>query len=140
MQSIIAFISAHPLPSYAALAVLILLLIVELVRAQQKSANISVQQAIQLINQQHGVVFDLRAKEQFQQGHVINAQTFQVNELKNTPKRFEKFKNTPMIIMCASGLESRKVATTLAKQGYTAYAVGGGIKAWTSANMPLVKE
>jgi len=51
----------------------------------------------------------------------------------------EKFKSKPIIVVDNSGFESQKIASFLLKQGYTAYSLNGGMRAWATAQMPIIK-
>ena len=140
MQDLITFFGNHPLLSMAAAVVLVLVFIVELLRAKRNTFNISPTSAVQLINHQNAVVIDIRPNDIYRKGHIIDAQSISQQEMKNSLKKLEKFKNKPIIIVCSAGIESQKVAALLLKQGYNAFSLTGGIRAWNNAGMPLVKE
>lgn len=139
MQDLITFITNHLMLSIAALLVLILLFIVETMRAKRLS-GVSPQQTVQLINHDNAVIIDIRPKEAFQKGHIIDAYSMTNTEINENPKKLERFKNRPLIIVCATGVESHKMAAQLMKSGYNAHAITGGIRAWIDAQLPLVKE
>jgi len=139
MQDISTFVSNHLGLSYAFAIVLVLLLIVEALRAKRNTLNIDVSKAIQLINRENAVVIDIRSTAQYQNGHILDALPIPSSELHVAGKKIEKYKNKPIIIVCAAGVSSQKAAASLIKQGYNAYSLIGGIKAWGEANMPIIK-
>ncbi len=140
MQELIQFGEKHPLLSIAILVVFALLFIVELLRLNRVRRMISPADATQLINRQRAAVLDLRSKEQFKTGHIIDSTNLSAQELIENPKKLEKFKQKPLVIVCQMGTESQKVAALLTKKGYNSYSIAGGIRAWIAAQMPLVKE
>lgn len=140
MQDLITFLSHHPLLSLAAASLLILLMIIEFIRANRGRKNLSPLQTTQMINHDHAVIIDLRPNEAYQQGHIIDALPMSAQDIVKNPKKVEKFKTKPIIMVCPTGAESQKIAAILLKRGYNAYALTGGIRAWNEAQMPLVKE
>ena len=51
-----------------------------------------------------------------------------------------KNKALPVILVCATGARASRAVATAKKLGYEqAYALGGGLKAWKDANLPLEK-
>ena len=61
-------------------------------------------------------------------------------DLRDDSKKREKFRLRPIIIADPAGLESQKLASILLKQGYNAYSLSGGMRAWIEAQMPIVKD
>jgi rhodanese-related sulfurtransferase len=140
MQELTTFMSKHVLLVSAAFGAIILLFIVEILRTRKQSFSVSVAHAIQLINHKNAVVIDVRSPEAFKQSHIIDAVSIPVSELNTNAKKLEKYKNKPIILVCNAGVESQKTAAFLLKQGYNAHSLAGGLRAWTEADMPLVKE
>ena len=102
-------------------------------------ARVSPQEAINLINRESGVVYDIRDKSLFNQGHIAHAKNLTSSELES--KDLSKYKDTPLIIVCNTGVNAPKLGTKLKKQGLTRlYFMQGGVNAWTAANFPLVKK
>lgn len=140
MQEFMTFLSAHSALTFAAVGVFLLVIIVELLRAKQSIQDISPLKATQMINHDNAVIVDTRPNDAFRLGHIIDAVTIPANEIKQLPKKLEKLKTRPIIIVCARGLESRKIATFLTKNGYNAHSLAGGLRAWSEAQLPTVKE
>lgn len=140
MQDIINFLSSHPLLSISMVIVLILLMIIEFFRNQQKAFALTPLQATQKINHDHAIVIDLRDKESYLKSHIINSISLPLAEIKNPTQSLVKYKGKPLIFVCNSGLEAQKIAAQSLKQGYNAYSLAGGIRSWSQAEMPLIKE
>lgn len=140
MQELINFLYHHPYLTSAIIAVLVLLLIIETIRVKRRTFFITPQQAIQLINRDNAVIIDIRSPENFRKGHIIDAQSFAPQEIFTNPKKIEKYKNRPLIIVCGGGVESQKIAAQLHQKGFNAYTLMGGIRGWNEAQLPLIKE
>ncbi|MBV9575688.1 MAG: rhodanese-like domain-containing protein [Gammaproteobacteria bacterium] len=140
MQDLITFITHHALLSLITGIIFILLIFIELIRAKRKVFDITPTAATQLINHDNAVVIDLRPNDLYRQSHIINAVSLRSEDIHASPKKLEKYRTRTIILVCNSGTESLKIAATLLKQGYNAYSIAGGIRAWHSAQMPLVKE
>lgn len=140
MQDVLAFLSNHIILGAGIALLIVLLAIVEFLRSKRKSFTVSPAQLIQLINHKNAVIFDIRAAEAYRKAHIIGAQSMQSKEIQGNNKKLEKLKTRPVIIVCNAGVESQKIVLLLLKQGYNAYSLAGGMRAWTETSMPVVKE
>lgn len=121
----------------AFIVILFLVFMNELMTQKKKAKELSPQAAVDLINHENAVIIDLRDKEAFKNGHIIDS-------INTTPDDFEqakmtKYKNKSIILVCARGLQSPAVAAKIRTLGYQPLVLGGGIAAWQSADLPLVK-
>lgn len=139
MQDLTTFIFNHLLLSYAFSGVLVLLMIVEFLRQKRNTFVIDTTRAVQLINHDNAVVIDIRVADSYAKGHIIDAVSITSSDLTTNTKKYEKYKLRPVIVVCNTGSESQKIAAFLLKQGYNAYSLSGGLRAWTGADMPLIK-
>ncbi len=143
MQDIILFIQRHTTLALAlALAfsiILIILLIVEFLRLKRGSNQISPAQLTHLINHKNAVIVDIRQTDAFTTGHIVDAISLPLKDLANKMKKIEKFKSQPIVLICAAGLESQRGATILVKEGFDVFILAGGIRAWQTAELPLIK-
>lgn len=98
-------------------------------------------QVISLINNEDAVVIDLRTIDEFKRGHIINSLEFIPMDIKNhNLGKLDQHKDTPVVLVCATGLNARSSGEQLAKQGFTrVHVLKEGIAGWHSANLPLVK-
>lgn len=140
MQEISVFITNHPYLSAATLIVLIFVTIVEFMRARRNVLSISPAQVTQLINRENAVVIDIRQTETWRKSHIIDALSMNTKEIIENPKKLEKFKARPVVIVANTGAESQKLSALLLKNGYNAFSLNGGMRAWSEAQMPLVGE
>ncbi|MFZ4054999.1 MAG: rhodanese-like domain-containing protein [Polynucleobacter sp.] len=103
-------------------------------------AGLSVAEATTWINRRKASVLDLRGASEFQAGHLPNAKNLPFSKLSSDLERLKLDRKLPLILVCQSGNESRKAAQQLRKMGFAEVAMlDGGLKAWQTANLPLVK-
>lgn len=140
MQEIMTFVANHPFLNLAAIVVLILIALLELSRAKRNVFNIGPMQVVQLMNHKNAIVIDIRASDLYLQGHIIDAQSIAARDITQNSKKLDKYKNRPIIIVSDIAQESQKIAALLIKQGYNAFSLNGGLRAWDEAQMPLIKE
>jgi rhodanese-related sulfurtransferase len=96
--------------------------------------------AVQLINREKAVVVDVCSAEEFAAGHVVGAKNVPLDELEARLPGVVKNKALPVILVCASGMRSSRAVAIAKKLGYEqAQSLGGGLKAWKDANLPLEK-
>jgi len=94
--------------------------------------------AVALINND-GIVVDLRSKEAYDSGHIVNAKNIPFDELEANQARIESFKNKPVVAVCDAGNTSNKAVASLRDAGFvSAYGLKGGMNAWKQAGMPIV--
>ncbi len=139
MQDIALFMQHHGTLTMAFAIVLLLLIIIEFIRLKRGTNQVSPAELTTLINRQNAVVVDLRAPEAYTGGHIVEAVSLPSKDVEEKYKKLEKFKSTPIVLVCATGLESQKAASILIKHGFNVFILAGGIRAWQTAEMPLVK-
>ncbi len=137
MEHLGQFIMNHWLLWLAFIVVLALTFINELITQKKKAKELAPHAAVAMINNDNAVVIDLRDKEAFKNGHIIDSIHATVEDFEQ-PK-MNKYKNKNLILVCARGLQSPAAAAKIRTQGYQPFVLGGGIAAWQNADLPLVK-
>lgn len=94
-----------------------------------------------LINKHDAVLLDIRALKEFKAGHIVGARQIKPEEVREANfAKLEKFKNTPIVVVCAMGNLAVGAANKMTKQGFTDVSVlSGGMNAWQSAGLPVEK-
>ena len=93
-----------------------------------------------LINHEDAELLDIRSAKDFEKGHIINAVNIDMATLGDREKELNKYKDKTVVICCAQGQESIRVARNLKTKGFEKlYSLKGGINAWQNANLPLTK-
>ena len=96
--------------------------------------------AVQLINREKAVVIDVSEPDEFAAGHVTGAKNVPFSELEEKLPLTVKNKALPLILVCASGARAGRAVAVAKKLGYEqAQSLGGGLKTWEEANLPLEK-
>ena len=104
------------------------------------TAGLSAQQAVQMINREKALVIDVCSAEEYAAGHLIGARHVPLDQLEQQLAGVAKNKSQPLILVCASGLRSKRALAVAKKLGYEqAHSLTGGLKAWKEANLPVEK-
>ncbi len=97
--------------------------------------------ATHLINRENAVVLDLREANAFREGHIIGSKNFPESEFERNAQKLEQYRSQPIILVDAMGAKASVAALRLKKLGFEKVNIlKGGISAWKSANMPVVKS
>jgi rhodanese-related sulfurtransferase len=104
-------------------------------------AGIGPTQAVQLMNRQKALVVDVCSGEEYAGGHIVGARHIPLDQLESRLGEVAKNKSTPLIMVCASGMRSRRAANIAQKLGYEqVHSLQGGMQAWKEANLPVQKS
>jgi rhodanese-related sulfurtransferase len=103
--------------------------------------NISVGEATLLINRQDALVVDVRETAEWSAGHIPDARHLPLSQFAKHLVEIDKFKDKPLILVCASGNRSSTAARMLQKAGFPqVFNLVGGMRAWTDAGLPVTKK
>lgn len=103
--------------------------------------NISVNEATLLINREDAIVVDVRETAEWSAGHIPNARHIALGHLSSHLSEIDKFKDKPVILVCASGNRSGSGCGVLKKAGFqNVRNLAGGIHAWKDAGLPMTKK
>lgn len=110
-------------------------------RPFRMSHEVSVIEAVQLINRRDALVLDVRDTGDYAAGHIANAKHIPEAQLADRIKELEKYRSRPIVISCRTGTRASSVSGMLRKKGFTeAFALRGGIAAWQQGSLPLEKS
>jgi rhodanese-related sulfurtransferase len=140
MQDILIFIQHHLALTAILVIILGLLMVFEFIKLKQGAQRLSPAFVIQMINHQNAIIVDIRNTDAFSSGHIVDALSIPLAELESQYKKLEKFKAQPIIIVCATGLESLRAASLLQKNGFNTFILAGGMHKWKETEMPLIKD
>jgi len=139
MQRLLEFIGHHPYLAGATLLAAIAVLVFELRARVHAFAALSAMQAVRLMNQ-GALVIDLRSKELYDAGHIVEARNVPVAELESQADALKKWRDKSVITYCDSGANGASAARSLMKLGFTkVFNLQGGLNAWVKDNLPLAK-
>lgn len=90
-----------------------------------------------LKNGKRPLVIDVRQLDEYRTGHIAGAKLVPLNKLSNRMKDLPQ--NREIICVCASGNRSGSATRILAKAGFNAVNMKGGMNSWRQANLPVKK-
>lgn len=139
MQQLLDYITHHSYLAGAAVLAAIAVLVFELRARVQAFAALSAMQAVRLMNQ-GALVIDLRSKELYDAGHIVDSRNVPVAELETQADSLKKWRDRNVITYCDSGVNGASGARSLTKLGFTkVFNLQGGLNAWVKDNLPLAK-
>lgn len=96
--------------------------------------------AVMLMNREKAVVIDVCEAAEFAAGHIAGAKNIPLGELDAKLSNVVKNKTAPLILVCQSGARSARAVAVAKKLGFdNAQSLGGGLKSWNAANLPIEK-
>lgn len=102
--------------------------------------NVEVDEFQSLIADTNVQLLDVRAQDEFDDGHIAGAALVDVNDtafVENAMAVLDK--QRPVAVYCRSGRRSARAARLLSEQGYRVTNLSGGVIAWQDAGKTLVK-
>lgn len=110
------------------------------IRAGTRAGGLTPGGAVQLINRERAVVVDVSEADEFAAGHIVGSRNIPVSDLQKRLPEVVKNKTVPLILVCASGARAQRCLATAKSLGYDkAVVLGGGLRAWKEANLPVEK-
>ena len=107
---------------------------------QRGGRAVTAQQLVDLINREGAVVLDVRDKNEFGEGHIVDALNIPHTAIAGRIGELERHKVKPVVVACKMGQHSGAVGTVLRKAGFENVArLRGGITEWRSQNLPVIK-
>ena len=92
------------------------------------------------INRRKAYVLDLRSEEAFKAGHLPGAKFANATGLTAAIEKLKLDRKHPVVLVCETGAQSRKLVAEVQKLGFAeAAALDGGVQDWKAAALPLVK-
>lgn len=117
---------------FAVVAVLVFGAVV-IAQEQLKYRNVTVREALQLIESVDSlVVLDVRTKEEFkgQLGHLQDAVLIPIQELERRIHELDGYKSKEILVYCRTGRRSVQACEILSAKGFKVYNLLGGIVDW----------
>lgn len=134
------FISNHWILVFALIVISVLLAMDVYKRKLLGFREIKPQEAVRLINHEGAITVDVREDKEYNEGHILNALHIPYGLIEKRLAELDPYRNQPLIVYCRSGQRSAQASSVLRKQGFEhIYKLSGGILAWRSADLPVVK-
>jgi rhodanese-related sulfurtransferase len=140
MTHLYEFISNHWILVLALLVISMLLVMDVYKRKLLGFREVKPQEAVRLINHDGAITVDVREDKEYNEGHILNALHIPYGVIEKRFAELDPYKSQPLILYCRSGQRSAQASSLLRKQGFEQiYKLSGGILAWRSADLPVVK-
>lgn len=122
-------------------ALMVLLALLYFHENKKSGAGVTSSQLSSMVNQQQGVVVDLRDAPDYKKGHITDSINIPSAQLKNQLSLLEKYKERPIILVCKMGQHSSVAGKQLKEAGFSqVYRLTGGITEWVNGQLPLVSK
>lgn len=141
-HQIMEFIGRHWELVGAFVLVLVLLLVEEARSHGSAGGFVSATELTHLINRDQAIVIDVRDNRVYRDGHIIGAVNIPEGDLAKGAGKLEKYKKQQLVLVDALGNKTAALMGRLKKSGDVddVKVLKGGMSAWKSAEMPIVKE
>ena len=140
MQDFVHFFVEHWALALGFIVVMAVIIAQEYQSQNGGGTRLSPSEVVLKINRESAKVLDLRSKEAFVRGHIVDALNVAAADLDTNLNRLEKFKKQPLVLCCAAGTSVLPVSKKLQAAGFSdLYILAGGMDAWTRDSLPLVK-
>lgn len=104
-------------------------------------AHLTPAEATLMMNREDAIVLDVRETSEWGSGHISGARHITLGQLDSRVSELEKFKERPIIVVCATGNRSASACGNLKKHGFgKVFSLGGGVSAWRDASLPLTTK
>lgn len=109
--------------------------------AQNPVKHVTAQEFYNLIQQDDGVVLDVRTEGEYSRGHIANSTLISTSDRDFVKKAMLLQKDKPLYIYCLTGSRSYAVVNYLSQNGFTKlYNLSRGTMSWSRAGYSLVKS
>lgn len=139
-ETLSAFIGRHPLLGMGLVGLTVAILINELSPLFRGYKALRPGELTALINRDGALVVDIRAFADFDKGHIVGAKNVLPSQFDPESKLLAGAKDSPVVVVCYRGITASGFARRLKRAGFSQVSIlEGGIEAWQSADLPLVK-
>jgi rhodanese-related sulfurtransferase len=142
MEELSTFVASHPMLSAAWVGIFVAIIVTTIRIKMSPIKQLSPQELTFAMNREEGIVLDMRPDKEFNKSHILDAKHITKEKVANNDfSALEKYKDKPIIVVCAAGITASKVANQLLKAGFLkASLLKGGMNAWTGAGLPVAKK
>ena len=140
MQQITQFMTHHWVIVAAFVVVLILIFIEEMRSSAASGKRMTPQELTYCLNHDDGCVIDIRDASLFREGHIAGSKNIMLADIDQNMSRFGDKEKDIVIVAGSQAQKSQAFMNKLRKAGFTKiHQLNGGINAWKTENLPLVK-
>jgi rhodanese-related sulfurtransferase len=116
------------------------LLLLPVIKKGAAAAQISVTDAVLLMNREKAVLIDVSDKAEFAQQHAKGAKNAPLEQLAQSTV-LPKNKTVPIVVLGSTMAAARRAVKQLQTMGYNkVHLLSGGFEAWRDAQLPIEKQ
>jgi rhodanese-related sulfurtransferase len=139
MERLLEYAARHPFLVGGTVLLALAVVAYEASRARAGGQSVGPMDAVRLMNQ-GALLIDVRSQAEYDSGHILDARHVPQEQVAQAGETLKKYKDKVVIACCESGMRSGAAARVLRAQGFTKVAnLQGGLQAWRTENLPLVK-
>lgn len=139
MDRLLDYFTNHPFLAGGAVLMVLVVVAYEMRRHGLGSTAVAPNDAIRMMNE-GAVIVDLRAPNQFKDGHIAGARNVPGDQIVDGAKALEKLAGKTLIMCGDNGTAAGAAVRTLARAGFkNVFSLRGGLTAWRHENLPVVK-
>jgi rhodanese-related sulfurtransferase len=139
MDRLLDYFTNHPLLAGGLALMTFIVMGYEIRQRAAMASAIAPSEAIRMVNS-GAVLVDLRAANQFKDGHIAGAKNLPGDQIAADAKSLEKLASKTVVLYCGDGATTAAAQRTLARAGAkNVYSLRGGLDAWKQENLPVVR-
>jgi rhodanese-related sulfurtransferase len=141
MDQNIEFARHHLLLVSATAAVAVALVVTEILRLKSGASSLEPNAATQLYNREDAVFIDIRSDADYRKARLPGAVHITAATIEQNLDKLKRYRDKPVIVYCANGIQTGRVAAQLKKHGIErVYQLRGGFAGWQSGGFPTVTK
>lgn len=118
---------------------IVILLIIEIKLFFDSKNSITINEVLNLINNNTGIIIDIRDINQFNTSHILSSINIPYNKIVNNLNLIKKHKNKVIIILAETDSEAQKCIQIIKKNSLcNVRYIANGIKSWKKNDMPTI--
>jgi rhodanese-related sulfurtransferase len=135
-----AFVGNHLALSALFVILLVAVIVTQLMTLLRKYKELTPAGLTLLMNRENPLLVDISPRDSYEKGHIPGAKHVLMSQFDPESKDLAKAKDLPVVVICRAGQTAQGAAQRLVKAGFQrVYFLGGGMGAWTQAQLPVVK-
>jgi rhodanese-related sulfurtransferase len=139
MDRLLDYFTNHPLLAGGLALMTFVVMGYEIRQRAAMASAIAPSEAIRMVNS-GAVLVDLRAANQFKDGHIAGAKNLPADQIAADAKALDKLAAKTVVLYCGDGATTAAAQRSLARAGAkNVYSLRGGLDAWKQENLPVVK-
>jgi len=118
-----------------------LLLIFPKIMSGGRGKTITSKNSVLIMNRQPSFLIDVRGEQDFNLGHLQNANNIMLEEIPDKINVIKKHSKKLIVVYCQKGIRSEQAVNMLIKLGLNnVVSIEGGINAWIKEQLPIANK